>query len=401
MNKRIKLILIVLVILISSTIIYITYNYFRIKNAKIEVELKDDLVLEFNDKKHVSDFIEKINGKISNDYIIDSTKLGNKNIKFSFTNNDGIKVKYAFKIKVVDTIAPVIWLGNNYNLEKGSDVVLTDKILCGDNYDNKPNCFIEGDYDINTPGTYPLTFKAIDSSGNAESKSFNLNVYEPIKTETKEDNKIEKSYTYFTDIVNNYKNDKTKIGLDISSWQGDVDFKKIKDAGVEFVIIRVGGTRGTNGKYFLDSKFERNIKEANKYDIDVGIYFYSYANSIKKAKKDAEWVLKQIKKYDVSLPIAFDWEEWAYFNEYNLSFFGLTSMADSFLKTIENHGYKGMLYSSKAYLDMIWMPLDYDIWLAHYTSKTNYEGKFKFWQLCDNGKVDGIDTDVDIDIMYK
>ena len=189
MNKRIKLILIVLVILISSTIIYITYNYFRIKNAKIEVELKDDLVLEFNDKKHVSDFIEKINGKISNDYIIDSNKLGNKNIKFSFTNNDGIKVKYAFKIKVVDTIAPVIWLGNNYNLEKGSDVVLTDKILCGDNYDNKPNCFIEGDYDINTPGTYPLTFKAIDSSGNAESKSFNLNVYEPIKTETKEDNK--------------------------------------------------------------------------------------------------------------------------------------------------------------------------------------------------------------------
>ena len=60
MNKRIKLILIVLVILISSTIIYITYNYFRIKNAKIEVELKDDLVLEFNDKKHVSDFIEKM-----------------------------------------------------------------------------------------------------------------------------------------------------------------------------------------------------------------------------------------------------------------------------------------------------------------------------------------------------
>ena len=66
MNKRIKLILIVLVILISSTIIYITYNYFRIKNAKIEVELKDDLVLEFNDKKHVSDFIEKIKVKISN-----------------------------------------------------------------------------------------------------------------------------------------------------------------------------------------------------------------------------------------------------------------------------------------------------------------------------------------------
>ena len=63
MNKRIKLILIVLVILISSTIIYITYNYFRIKNAKIEVELKDDLVLEFNDKKHVSDLLKKLTEK--------------------------------------------------------------------------------------------------------------------------------------------------------------------------------------------------------------------------------------------------------------------------------------------------------------------------------------------------
>ena len=229
-----------------------------------------------------------------------------------------------------------------------------------------------------------------------------MTVYEPVTNTTEEINKnIDKKTINFEDIVAMYKTDKTKIGIDVSSWQGDIDFEKIKKAGVEFIIIRVGGTRGTNGKYFLDSKFKRNIRLANKYDIDVGIYFYSYANSIESAKKDARWVLKQIKGYNVTLPIAFDWEEWAYFNEYDLSFFGLTSMANSFLKTIEDKGYKGMLYSSKSYLEAIWLPLDYDIWLAHYTSKTNYEGKYKFWQLCDNGKIDGINGEVDIDIMYK
>ena len=163
----------------------------------------------------------------------------------------------------------------------------------------------------------------------------------------------------------------------------------------------VGGTRGTNGEYFLDKKFIQNIKGANKYGIEAGVYFYSYANSLKHAKKDAKWVLKQIKNYDIDLPIAFDWEEWSSFNDYNLSFFGLTSMAEEFLNVIEEAGYQGMLYSSKTYLDNIWLPTKYDIWLAHYTEETNYQGNYKFWQICDNGKVDGIDGTVDINIMIK
>lgn len=402
MKKSLKLIIIILLILISLFTLYRVYMYIKIKTAKIEISLKDNLTLEFNDKKHVSYFINNINGEIIDDYIINSKKLGNKKVKFSFINDDGIKLNYEFDIKIIDTVAPVIWLGNQYSLPIGSDMNLADKILCGDNYDKNPNCFIEGNYDINKIGTYPLTFKAIDNSGNIKIQPFNLTVYEPVTNTTEEINKnIDKKTINFEDIVAMYKTDKTKIGIDVSSWQGDIDFEKIKKAGVEFIIIRVGGTRGTNGKYFLDSKFKRNIRLANKYDIDVGIYFYSYANSIESAKKDARWVLKQIKGYNVTLPIAFDWEEWAYFNEYDLSFFGLTSMANSFLKTIEDKGYKGMLYSSKSYLEAIWLPLDYDIWLAHYTSKTNYEGKYKFWQLCDNGKIDGINGEVDIDIMYK
>lgn len=398
MKKKIIIISIsivfLLIVIISSVFLY---NYLRIKNAKIEVTLIENLKLEFNDKKKVSDFIESINGKIIDDYTIDSTALGTKNIKFNFMNDDNIKLSYEYQIEVIDTVKPVIWLGSSYKIQKNSDIDLTKKILCGDNYDSNPNCYIEGEYDINTIGNYPLIFKAIDSSGNTNEVNFTLNVLES----TNNSSNYTKSSTEFNQVYEKYKTEKNKIGLDISSWQGDVDFEKIKNAGVDFVMIRVGYTNGIDGEYILDTKFIQNIEAANKYDIDAGVYFYSYANSIESAKKDAKWVLKQIKDYNIKLPIAFDWEEWNNFNDYNLSFFGLTNMAEVFLDTIEKSGYNGMLYSSKSYLENIWLPTDHDIWLAHYTDNTDYNGEYKMWQLCNNGKIDGINGDVDIDIMYK
>ena len=376
------------------------YQYLRIKNARIEVVLKNNLVVEFTEEKRVSDFIERINGEIIDDYVIDTTSLGKKEIEFKFKNDQNITVSYKYDIEVIDTVQPVIWLNNVYQITKGSKINLTDKILCGDNQDNKPKCTVEGNYDIDTAGDYPLIFKAEDKSGNKTEKQFILRVVEPNRTSSPQTT-MEPSYTDFSEVKNQYKTDQTQIGIDVSGWQGEIDFEKIKKAGVEFIMIRVGGTRGTNGEYFVDKYFKRNIEEANKHGIKAGIYFYSYANSNKSAIRDAKWVLKQIKDYDIDLPIAFDWEEWAYFNDYNLSFFGLTSMAESFLDTVEAEGYEGMLYSSKSYLESIWLPTKYNIWLAHYTNQTNYQGKYKLWQLCDNGKIDGIEGTVDIDVMYE
>ncbi len=400
MNKKYLIPIIILSVIILSVGGYFLYGYIRIKTAKIEVKLVNNLTLEFNDKKKVSDYIESINGKIIEDYTIDSLKLGEKKIKFKFINEDNIKVSYEYKIKVVDTVSPIIWLSGSYSVKKDTDIDLTKKILCGDNYDNNPNCYIEGVYDLSNVGSYPLTFNAIDNSGNKTVKEFTLNVYEP-DPNSNTNNDTKPVYTLFSDVLANYKNENTKIGVDLSEWQGDVDFEKLKNAGVEFVMIRVGGTRGTNKEYFVDKKFVRNITEANKYGIDAGVYFYSYSNSTKSAIKDAKWVLKQIKKYDINLPIAYDWEEWSSFNDYNLSFFGLTNMAEEFLNTVKKSGYDGMLYSSKSYLESIWLETDYDKWLAHYTKQTDYDGKYKMWQLCSNGKVDGIDGNVDIDIMYE
>ena len=365
-------------------------------DAKIEVKLSDDLTLSFLEQKKVSDFIVSINGKIIDDYVIDSTSIGEKTVSFQFINDQNIKVNYEYKIEIFDRKPPTILLGNSYRVKKGSSESFVDDIFCGDDYDSSPKCTIEGNYNLNVVGSYPVTFKAIDSSGNIAQKDINLIVYEPKGGGTT----TKTTKTYFTDIVKKHKTEYTRIGLDISKWQGDVDFDALKKAGVEFVMLRVGTTQGINGKYVLDPKFVQNITNANRVGIDVGIYFYSYANSIKSAKADAEWVLKQLKGYDISLPIAFDWESWSTFNEFHVSFYELSQTADAFLSRLEQAGYQGMLYSSKNYLEKIWLPHRYEVWLAHYTNQTNYQGEYRMWQLCSDGRVDGIKGAVDIDILY-
>ena len=373
-------------------------NFLRVKFAKIELVLVDDLNVEFLSDAKVSDFIESINGKIVDDYIIDTTKIGKQEVRFTYINEDDIELDCSYNIQVVDVTPPLIWLNSTYNVNVGSKVSLVDDILCGDDYDPNPTCEVIGDYNMNEVGSYDLVFKATDSSGNVTEQEFTLNVRKPASGSSSSN--TSRTQTDFTDIVAEYKNESTEIGIDISKWQGDIDFNALKKAGVEFIIIRVGTSDGIGGENLVDSKFIQNIEGANKVGIPVGIYFYSYANSNARAGADAKWVLDQIKNYQVDLPIVFDWENWGFYNEFNLSFFGLSDMANSFLSVIEDAGYEGMLYSSKNYLEKIWLEMDYPVWLAHYTSKTNYAGTYSYWQLCNNGSVTGIDGDVDINIRY-
>ena len=399
MNKKRKIIIISVIfgILLLSIGGYFIYRFIRVKTAKIEIKLVENLDADFADTLKVSSFIESINGKIVDDYYLDTDSLGKKKVDFQYINDDGIKLKYSYEINVVDKEAPLIWLGKSYNVTNGSEDNLLEKIMCGDNYDKNPVCVIEGDYDLNSVGSYKLVFKATDSNGNTSEKKFMLNVNEP--SDNKGRNGV-KTVTEFSDVIKNYKNDNTQIGIDVSKWQGDIDFSKLKNAGVEFVIIRVGSSNGINGENFVDSKFVQNIKNANSVGIPVGVYFYSYANSVDRAVSDAKWIIENIKDYKVDLPIAFDWENWGSFNKYELSFFGLTNMAKKFMDTVKSSGYDAMLYSSKTYLENIWMSVDYPVWLAHYTKNTNYTGDYTYWQLCSNGRVDGINGDVDIDIRY-
>lgn len=397
-NKKLILIISIVVgIILFSVGGFLLYKCIEIKNALVKVVLKDNLEADFADTLRVSSFIESINGKIVDDYYLNTDSLGKKKIDFEYINDDGIKIKYNYEINVVDREAPLIWLGKSYNVTRGSEDNLIDKIMCGDNYDNNPECVIEGDYNLDNVGSYNLVFKATDSSGNVSKKKFTLNVNE---ASSKKGSNGVNSVTEFSDVIKDYKNDNTQIGIDVSKWQGDIDFSKLKSAGVEFVIIRIGSSTGINGENFIDSKFIQNIKNANSVGIPVGVYFYSYANSVDRAISDAKWIIENIKDYKVELPIAFDWENWGSFNTYELSFFGLTNMAKRFMDTVKASGYDAMLYSSKTYLENIWMSVDYPVWLAHYTKNTNYAGDYSYWQICSNGRVDGINGDVDIDIRY-
>ncbi len=370
-----------------------------IKKAKVEIKFKEDLNIPFASDIKISDLIESINGKIINDKRVNTGSLGVKEVSFEFINDENIKIPYKFNINVYDNIPPLLWMGSSLSIERGDKEKIEDKIMCADNETARPHCYVEGDYDINTVGKYNLLMKAIDNSGNEASKEFVLNVYEPdpnaSNNKTASDNK-----TYFSDIAKKYKKDNISIGIDVSGWQGEIDYQKVKDAGVEFAFIKVGGEKGIDGEYYVDSKFIRNIEGFNSVGIPVGVYIFSYAKNVKQAKEEALWVIEQIKGYKVDLPIVFDWENWGHFNEFNMSLYDLSLEAEEFIKIVKDRGYQGSTYGSKNYLEKVWLKVPGIIWLAHYNSETSYQGH-SFWQICDNGIVDGVNSKVDIDIWYR
>lgn len=365
-------------------------------------KLTNNLQLPVYSKVKVKDLITSMKGKVITNKTINTDKLGEQEVTFIYKSDKGQKKLGKFKIEIVDNEEPLIWLSDSYSVKVGSKIDLEKEILCADNYDEKPTCKVKGKYDINTPDKYNLTYIATDSSHNEEKVNFTLNVYQPVSTvPTTKEEQLPPLVTTFQEVVENHKTKNTEIGIDVSKWQKEIDFKKVKEAGASFVMVRVGSQQGVNGEYILDPYFKKNIENAIKNNLKVGGYFYSYASSNKEAKKQANWVLKQIKDYDISLPIAFDWECYNDFNAMELSLFGLNKIAETFLERIEQEGYKGMLYGSKNYLNAIWKYHNHDVWLAHYTKQTDYTSDYIMWQLCQNGQIDGINGLVDIDILYQ
>ena len=403
MKKGIKILFILIIIGLLGYGGYYGYTKYmeyleeeRIKNAIVKIDYINPLEIEYNKEIKLSDLITSINGELIDDFKIDTSKVGEKEINFKYINEEDIKVPIKFTLKIVDKTAPILWLSDVYSVNVGTTKKLEELIMCGDDYDDNPTCTIIGEYDLSKIGSYNLTMEAKDFSGNTTTKDFLLKVVKPTNTSSKT------STISFSYLYKEHKTDNTLIGIDVSKWQGDIDYNKVKEAGVEFVFIKLGGQNGIDGEYYLDPKFERNIEGFKSVDIPVGLYFYTYANSIDKAKEDALWVIDQIKDYKIDLPIAFDWENWSKFNSFHISFNNLTKAAGMFINTLKEHGYDGMLYGSKNYLEKIWLENNYSIWLAHYTSKTDYQGNYKCWQRTSSAKIPGITANtVDFDICYK
>lgn len=385
-----KIIIPLTIAIILSLITVITLKIMYNKN-KLIITLNQNEFEVYTDVKLKEIINEDIN--LINDYKIDTETIGEKELEVKYKNKI-FTYKEKIKVNIIDTEAPKI-LAKNLTIYKGNDIDLVNSILCGDNYDARPNCYVEGNYNINEIGTYNLKYIGVDLSNNKTEKDFNLNVIEKPKETSKPK---EESFVAFSDIVNLHKRSNTRIGIDVSKWQGNIDFNAVKNAGTEFIMIKAGGSY-IDGELYTDPYFKTNIENALENNLDVGVYFYSNANSIEKVKQEIDYVLDLIKDYDIKLGIAFDWENFTDFNTYNISFHTLNKMATTFLEETKNKGYKPLLYSSKYYLENIW-DLNYDTWVAQYADKNTYQGDYVMWQQCSDGKIDGILGYVDIDIMY-
>lgn len=399
--KKKKIILIIAIVLIMIASLF-TVNHFIVhKNMPngVKIVLKNTDIDVFSDIK-IKDLIESTNVKISNELdFLETSSIGKKEIKILYKYK-GLKYVYTTVINVVDKELPIILSGTYKTVLVGKDHDFCKSAAYGDNFDRSPKCELIGEYDINKVGTYKLTLKVTDNSKNVTEKTATLNVIKEFSTNKPSD---ETPKVEFSDVVNTHKNESTEIGIDVSKWQGDsIDFNKVRDAGCSFVMLRLGVQSGASKDISVDQYFEENYKKATSSGLKVGVYVYSTAIKKETAIDHANWALKELKDRELDLPIVYDWENWAYWNEYKMNFNDINEIADSFIETINKSKYKGMLYSSKYYLEIIWKNKNnYPVWLAHYTSNTSYKGDYDMWQLTNIGHIDGIKGDVDINIMYK
>ena len=196
-------------------------------------------------------------------------------------------------------------------------------------------------------------------------------------------------------------------GIDVSKYQDNIDWAKVKASGVEYAIIRLGFRgMGTEGTCELDPFFKQNVEGALAAGIEVGVYFFTQAVTVEEAKEEAAFVIENLKGYDITWPVAFDTEEITSYKAARankLSRETRTACAKAFMDEIAAAGYTPMLYANTRWtvlkLDMSQLA-DYDLWYAYYGDSIYYPYHFTMWQYSASGKVDGVKTDTDMNISF-
>lgn len=200
----------------------------------------------------------------------------------------------------------------------------------------------------------------------------------------------------------------SKMGIDVSEFQGgDIDWKQVKDSGIEFVIVRIGyRAYGESGELVKDDMFEQNIEGALDAGLEVGVYFFSQAITPGEAVEEAEFVLDLIRPYKITGPVVYDTEEIK----------GDTARTDGntrqeftnyckvFCDTVEHAGYDSMIYANMKWmaftLDMEELT-DYDFWYADYHELPQNPYDYTIWQYSETGAVPGINANVDLNIWFE
>lgn len=195
-----------------------------------------------------------------------------------------------------------------------------------------------------------------------------------------------------------------KLGIDVSKWNEEIDWEKVKDAGIEYAIIRCGYRGASSGSLVIDPNFTENIEGAIAADIPVGVYFFTQAVTESEAVEEASMVIHLIEEYDVDYPVFLDSESAGGKGRADdLSVEQRTTVHNTFLQTIAAAGYETGVYGSRNWLekqlDMEQLS-DYNTWLAEYTEAPGYPEYYHIWQYTSKGTVPGISTRVDLNLCY-
>ncbi len=195
------------------------------------------------------------------------------------------------------------------------------------------------------------------------------------------------------------------LGIDVSGYQKKIDWQQVKEAGIQFAIIRVGGRGwGTAGKLYADNYAQENYLGAKEAGIQVGVYFYSQAISVEEAREEANYVLDLIKGWELDYPIVYDWEYVsAEARTAKMDARTLTDCTKAFCQTVENAGYAPMIYFNPSQSrDLLYLEelLEYPFWLAMYQNTLAYPHRVDMWQYTRTGTVPGIQGNVDINLYF-
>lgn len=198
----------------------------------------------------------------------------------------------------------------------------------------------------------------------------------------------------------------TVKGVDVSKWNGKINFKRLKEAGYDFAMLRLG--YGSNDPKQDDELFARNVAECEKYGIDWGAYLYSYALNVQDAESEAEHAIRILKEYKPTYPIAFDMEDadGYKFKKGMPSNEVLVDICETFLSRLEEEGYYVCLYASKSWLmnQLLSRRLNkFDKWVAQWSDECTYNQPYGIWQYTDKAKLPGSTSNnyFDANISYK
>lgn len=198
------------------------------------------------------------------------------------------------------------------------------------------------------------------------------------------------------------------FGIDVAAHQGNIDWKKVKEDGVEFAFIRVGYRGALEGILHIDEQFEYNYKGAIENGIKVGVYWYCQPANEKEAREEADFLLDVLGNRHLDFPIVCDFEETEFYDGsvsrlHGYSRSQYTSLAKAFLEELGKYNHDAMIYSFPYWIETCFNMeelSDYPLWYASYTKNPSTELPFVMWQYSNEGHIDGINTDVDLDILF-